>query len=98
MTTSPDTQELSLAAPPDVLEQLTALLPFGVVHVRHGATEVPYVPSIVRGMLEEALAKGYVIDRTNEDGPLEDWDGWLFIVRPAGTVYIQTNWKSGQAQ
>jgi len=96
-TTLAESPELPLSAPPSILEQLAALLPPGVVHVRENGVVVPYVPSIVLGMLEEALAKGYVIDRTNEDGPLEDWDGWLFIIQPAGTVYIQTNWKGGAA-
>ena len=84
--------ELALSAPPTVLDQLSALLPLGVVYVREGATTSPFVPSLVRGMLEEALCKGYVIDRSNEDGPLNEWDGWIFIIRPAGTVYIQTKW------
>jgi hypothetical protein len=94
MTT--DNTELCLAAPTDVLDRLAALLPKFLVRVRTGSVVSPCVPSIAKGIISNALVKGYHIDKTNGDGPLEEWDGWLVIDTPGHQTFIETSWEPGQ--
>lgn len=55
-----------------------------------------YVPSLAVEALRDALAKGYTIDRTNADGPLEEWDGWLVISSPVETfIQLRRNAPTG---
>ncbi len=90
MTTTP---ELLLLAPADVLDQLVALLPPFLVRVRCGLIVSPCVPSHARNIISNALVQGYYIDKSNADGPLEDWDGWLEIDTPGAKTFIETSWK-----
>ena len=46
---------------------------------------------LVKAMIREALAKGYLVDRSNGDGPLEHWDGWLLLDLPEGETLIETD-------
>lgn len=81
--------ELALEAAQDVLQQLVAWLPGYVIRVRRKGITSPVVPSLVRELISNALAKGYLIDRTNGEGPLDQWDGWLKIETPEAPIYIQ---------
>jgi len=92
------TAELDLMAPPELLEKLSATLPPHLVRsYRSGGPLSPYVRSEAVKILSDALAKGYLIDRTNSDGPLEEWDGWLVIHTPGANTFMETAWKVGQA-
>lgn len=65
--------------------------------MRHaGQTTMGYARSFAIEALRDALAKGYTIDRTNEDGPLEEWDGWLVISSPVET-FIELRRKVNHA-
>lgn len=68
----------------ELLAELVALLPLVVVNVREGVEtfHCPYVHYLAASMIERALCKGWIIDRTNADGPVTEWDGWLVIESP----------------
>lgn len=89
------THELPLSAPPETLAQLVALLPTGgapIMMREEGSVACPYVLSIVVGILREALARGSLVDRTNGNGPIEEWDGWLVIHGEKVKTFIRTAW------
>lgn len=71
-----------LAAEDPEFSAVLGLLPRYVVAMREGSVMSQYVPSIVRARLEAAWRAGHTIDRTNGDGPLEEWDGWLRVESP----------------
>lgn len=75
----------------ELLASLVDLLPPSPVYVRHGEkdTPCPYVRSLVAAMLERALCEGWEIDRTNGDGPMSEWDGWLVIAVPDKPQFLQ---------
>lgn len=72
------------------MELLLALLPSHLVKVRKGGTTAPHTRPMAEGILMDALDKGYLIDRSNGDGPLEEWDGWLMVETPEQPTYILT--------
>jgi hypothetical protein len=86
-----DTLELPLEAPEGVLEALCALLPDYVVRGRRNGISWHMVPSLAQKELYDALAKGFLIDKSNGDGPLEEWDGWLVIYDEAGEMFLETD-------
>jgi hypothetical protein len=75
---------------PGVLEQLLALLPAHLVRIRKGTTTAPHTRPMAEGILADALDRGYLIDRSNGEGPLEEWDGWLVIDTPGQPTYLLT--------
>lgn len=79
----------------DTLTQLAALLPEYLVNVRLSGIVSPFERSVVVGMIRNALEKGYTIDRTNSDGPLWEWDGWLEIIAPKASTFVQIASKGG---
>lgn len=83
--------ELALEAPEGVLDAIMELLPRHSVRVCYGHVICPVVTSVVEDMVSNALARGYLIDRTNGGGPLDEWDGWILIDTPEGIVYIATD-------
>lgn len=81
----------------EALEQLTTLLPEHLCHFKQGTETVhPCTRAYAIGMLQDALEKGYTIDRSNGDGPLNQWDGWLIVDTPNQQTFIQTNGKIRQ--
>lgn len=83
--------ELALEASQDVLTALVALLPSQVIQLRQKGFSYPVVPSIAREIISNALAKGHIVDRSNGDSPIADWDGWLTIDTPDGVTQLQTD-------
>lgn len=77
----------------EVLAQLSLLLPSDLCHFRKGTSPVihPCTRSVAYAMLRDALENGYTVDRTNADGPLSEWDGWLVIDTPETQTFLQTN-------
>jgi len=77
----------------ETLPQLAALLPVGLVHVRWGMVTCPCSPQYVISLLASALQNGHLIDRTNEDGPIGEWDGWLVVHSPE-KAFIETTYAA----
>lgn len=76
----------------ELLAELVALLPPYMVLVRLGDKDdcpSPFVRSLAGAFIESALANGHEIDRTNGEGPLAEWDGWLKIDVPGKPLYLQ---------
>lgn len=74
----------------ELLAKLVALLPPVIVHIREGTgPPCPFVHYLAAEMIERALCEGWTIDRTNADGSLETWDGWLQIDTPGETTFLQ---------
>lgn len=72
----------------ELLAQMVGMLPTHLVYVRKGddqGTGCPYVHYLAAAMIERALCEGWTIDRTNGDGPVAGWDGWLVIESPTRT-------------
>ncbi len=78
------------------LGRLMELVPPVSTQVRIGkdGAASPFVRSLVEEILRGALVDGHTIDRSNEDEPLSQWDGWIVIYSPV-PVFIQTNHKVG---
>lgn len=85
-------REIALEPPQDILHKLASLLTRDFVAIRIKAITFPVVYSLAVGMLSDALARGHLVDRSNGDGPLEEWDGWITIHAPEKT-HVQTNWQ-----
>lgn len=73
----------------ELLAELVALLPPYLVNVREGGAVSPFVRSLAAALIERALCEGHEIDRTNGDGPLYEWDGWLVISVPGKPIFLQ---------
>lgn len=56
----------------------------------------PYVRYLAASMIERALCEGWIIDRTNADGPVAEWDGWLVIESPK-RAFLQIAGSGGKA-
>ncbi len=82
----------------ELLAELVALLPPDVVNVREGerGPPCPFVRYLVANMIERALCEGWEIDRTNGDGSLAEWDGWLRIAIPGEPVFFQITLPGGE--
>jgi len=81
---------MNTMAESETLTKLSALLPHGLVKVRWGNVTCPCTKPYVESLLASALKHGHLIDRTNGDGPLECWDGWLVIQAPTEQIFIET--------
>lgn len=79
----------------ETAEALFALLPEHLVRVRKGTVTAPHMRSLAEGIIMDALVKGYEIDRSNGDGPLDAWDGWLVVHTPELLTFIETQPRSG---
>ncbi len=81
-----------------ILQELVALLPPCRVDIREGAggTPMPFVQYIAAEMIKDALIAGHEIDRTNSDGPLAEWDGWLVIRRSGNPLFLQIAQPGGK--
>ncbi len=94
---TPTTPELTLEAPPEIMESLISFLPrYGVAVRFEKSITSTYVRSIAEGMIRTALEQGYFIDRSNGDGPLAEWDGWFVLHTPKVRTFIQTTWRIGE--
>lgn len=90
--------ELPLEAPEEILAILSTYIGQGPIKIRRNGITSHYTRSLTIRFIQEALEKGYIIDRSNEDGPIHQWDGWLVIQRksPLGEpekLEIKTNHK-----
>lgn len=85
--TTPPKQSEFRFADRELLAELVALLPPHLVYVREGDSQTRslYVHSLAARMIERALCEGWMIDRTNGDGEIAEWDGWLIIESPKRT-------------
>ncbi len=74
----------------ELLASLVALLPLYVVTVRTGLRGplCPFVPYLAASLIERALCEGWDIDRSNGDGLLAEWDGWLKIETPDAPTFL----------
>lgn len=81
----------------ELLAQLVALLPVGPVRVRVADDNYHclYVRSLCAAMIERALFEGWMIDRSNADSPVAEWDGWLMIDSPTRT-FLQIAKRGGE--
>lgn len=66
-----------MSEPLDALGQLMALIPDPIVNVRAGPLSMQLSRHIVKTALRYALENEHAINRTNGEGPLHEWDGWL---------------------
>lgn len=82
----------------ELLAELVALLPLYSVNVREGerGPACPFVRYLAAELIERALCQGYTIDRTNSDGPLAEWDGWLQIETPGSPTFLQIALPGGE--
>lgn len=81
---------------PSVLPHLLALLSDGrrgaLVRYRSYNVTGPVTVKFAGVVIKEALEQGKLIDRTNGEGPMEEWDGWLIIYSDE-PQYLQTLWS-----
>lgn len=92
----PFPQELPLDAPKEILQQLCKLLDPILVVMHYGdGKSFSFSTAVAVRTLREALAKGYLIDRSNGESSLGEWDGWLIVKEPDRVVWIETTWKTG---
>lgn len=78
----------------EAAEALFALLPYHLVRVRKGTTTAPHTRKLAEDIIMHALVHGYEIDRSNGEGPLDEWDGWLVVHTPDLPTFIQTQPRS----
>ncbi len=83
-------QTLMPFEPGALLAELARLLPPYLVRVRVGqGAACPFVRSLAVDMIARALDNGHTIDRSNADGPLWEWDGWLKIETDKEPIFLE---------
>lgn len=95
---SENPQAVMRFADDEILAELVKLLPIISVRVRVGSGPVcTYVHYLAVELIRSALVQGFTIDRTNGDGPLAEWDGWLVIEALEAMTFLEIAKPGGGA-
>jgi len=65
------------------------MLPRFLLYIKQGGLTCPASRPVAEEELRRALADGTTIDKSNGEGPTEEWDGWLVIHREP-PIFIET--------